>query len=281
MSFGIGLQRDKRRAKAPYDQLLAYQPFHTRDYTDTINPSEQFNNNPALRQYDIANRNRNNLSLTLNLYPHPAVVIGLYHTLNRERYTEELLGVDGQRQRVTTLDVSYTSHSDFTLFGYLTREWLNFAIDGRAFHARGGPGTKEATANDPDNNWRIDNRDTLHTVGAGTRFLLLRGDLTINIKAFYSREKNALGLTTAANLTAEPMPGDYASRRGVEIEGDYYINRLLDIRLGLAYESFRDREWSRDLISPGSDASEELITLMTAEPDYTAYIVYTALRFKW
>ncbi len=281
MSIGIGLQRDKRRYKGAYDHSLAYQPFYTSDYTDTVDSNEQFSNNPALRQYDIANRNRNNLNLTLNLYPYPDVVVGLYHTLNRQRYTEEQLGLDGQRQRVTTLDVSYTPNPDFTLFGYFTREWLGSAIDGREFNSAGPPGTKEATANDPENNWRADNRDLLNTVGAGSRFSLLRGDLTINIKAFYSREKNAIALTTAANLTAEPIPDDYASRRGVEVEADYYINRRLDVRLGFAYESLRDREWSRDLISPGSDASEELITLMAAEPDYTAYIVYTALRFKW
>ena len=113
------------------------------------------------------------------------------------------------------------------------------------------------------------------------RFSLLQDDLQISIKAYYSQEHNRLKITTGANLNAEQLPEDDAKRKGIEIEGDYYVNSQLDIRLGLTYEEFQDSEWTRDVISPGSAASDELITLMTAEPDYSAYVAYTALRFKW
>ncbi len=281
LNFALGLQRDKRRADGGYDQSRVYQVFHTREYIDTISSGEQFDNNPALRQYDIADRERDNINLHLNIHPHPDLIIGLYHQLNRDSYSEELLGLNNQKQRTTTLDLSYTPHQSLTLFGYISREWINFTIDGRNFNSAGPPGTKERTANDPDNNWRLRNRDTLDTIGAGSRFSLLRGDLAISINAFYSRERNRIDYSSGANLSTEPLPQDYARRKGIEIEGDYYLNSQLDIRLGVTFESFRDSEWSRDSIPPGSDASEELITLKGPEPDYTAYVVYTALKFKW
>ena len=273
-SFGLGLQRDIRKARGNYDPSRVFLAYHTEEYIDTVPLEDRFSNNPALRQYDIADRNRDKVNLNLNLYPHPDIVVGLSHSLNREDYADGHLGLEGKKQKSSTLDLSFTPNQEFTLFGYLTYETIDFAIDGRNF-------SDKDDINLIDNNWTVSNYDTLHTLGLGSRFSLLRDDLTISIQAFYSRERNRLDIVTGDAIDAVQLPLDQAKRKGIEVEADYFINSLLDIRLGLAYETFKDSEWSRDVIPPGSDASEELITLMNAEPDYTAYIAYTALRFKW
>jgi len=273
-SFSLGLQRDIRKARGDYDPSQVFLAYHTDEHIDTVPLEERFSNNPELRQYDIADRNRDKINLNINLYPHPDIVVGLNHSLNREDYADGWLGLEGKKQKSSTLDLSFTPNQDLTLFSYFTYETIDFAIDGRNFRS---------TSNTVDlaNNWTVGNYDTLGTLGVGSRFSLLRDDLQISIQAFYSRERNRLNIATGTAIEAVQLPIDRAKRKGIEVEADYFINSLLDIRLGLAYETFKDSEWSRDVIPPGSDASDELITLMNAEPDYTAYIAYTALRFKW
>ncbi len=281
VSANFGLQRDRRRADSGYDNDRAYRIRHTTEYIDTVADNERFDNNPKLRQYDIADRNRDKVRLNLNLYPNSNTTVALYYNKSQAEYPDSSLGLGSNDQDGLTLDINYSPQDKASLFAYYTREKGKFRLDGTSFNSAGPPGTKFNTANDPDNFWQVNNSDDITTLALGGSFTMLREDLQLKAKIYQSNEKSRINFISGANLTATDLPQDNALRRGIELKGEYAFSYNIDIGLGLMYEKYRIDNWSRDGIEPGSSSVEELITLLAPEPDYTAYTLYIMLRFRW
>lgn len=277
------IEQAQRRVVGDYDANAVYSSRHTTDYINSVVvPADRFDNNPLLSQFDIADRDRLTTGATLTYTPRTDTVIGFYYSQTRDDYPDTLLGLESNEQQSFTVDFSYSPEQDYSLFGYYTRETVDFDLVGRYFNAIGPPGTKSTLAGDPDYNWTMANQDDIQTLGIGGTWDLMRGLLRLKAKYDYTEAANKISFTAGPALSLPTaMPTDYSTRHRLELQGDIELDEDAHLDLGLIFERYEADDWTKDGFESGSADVDEILTLEGEEADYTAHMIYAKFRYQW
>jgi MtrB/PioB family decaheme-associated outer membrane protein len=228
------------------------------------------NENPALRKYYLADRDRTKVGAIIDYMATDKLFLSAQVDYNKDDYTDSVIGLTEATQPVYTLDFSYQPRHNITTYGYYTYETIESSQAGSA------AGTTTA-------DWQADFEDTFDTIGLGAKWTDL-GKWDLGADIVLSKSK---GSSVMKDLSATPTnPGQYPDTRteltSVKLWTDYNHSEQLIYKFGLWYEEYSADNWAIDGISVYDPTEVENGMLFGNETlDYDVYVLTASLSYRY
>lgn len=239
---------------------------HNPDFIATLVGDELLANDPYLRRYHIADRDRDELSGNLALYPSASVGVNLLARLSTNDYPDSLVGVQESDNRSIAVDLTYAPAPAWSANLYYSFENYKNRQDG---YARSGGGNPTAfyplSVRDASRNWQVDSEDRVHTLGGGADWQLLGERLKLSLDASYS---DALTESDPGSPGLSWLPlADVTTQVGnLSLKGTYQLAPGRELRLGYYFEDYDSEDFALDQVMV--DTLSNVLLLGNPSPNY-------------
>jgi hypothetical protein len=236
---------------------------HARRDFESYQPVAQLSpaDNPLLRQFDLANRTRDQWLATAAYTPNPKFGIDLTLQQDSDQYNDSPIGLTSDKDYSGTLDANWKPVDKISTDAYITREYIKSEqADSQSFSV-------------PD--WSGTNDVVVDTVGiAGQWHDAIPGvDLGTNLNYSYSRESIAVATGTAE----APFPNNTVNNMAAKLWSRYHINPRCTIHFEYAYERLNTSDWALDGVV--LNTIPNVLALGVISPRYQVNVL--GLRFQY
>lgn len=269
-----------RKRPDSYDPLRDLENSHTREYL--LASGYMFDNLADMRQFDVADRNRQRYGLGMTLLPREDLTIGLNANRNRDQYPASTFGLQEQKTDNYTVDATLTPDEFQSWSLYYTRQNMMWRQTSRAYFEF----DRVKQSSNPANDWTAQHRDAIDTVGINITLNFMEDKLPIQLSYAYSNINTDISFTadptSTINTPPTNMPTLRSKRQTIDLSGTYGIRDDLSVRVGAMMEIYRSSDWATDGLPPGSSAiSSDLLTLSGSAAPYRAFVLSTALNYRF
>ena len=259
--------------------LTSHNPDYIADIT--INdPGELFENDPLIRKFHIADRDRDQFAATANFYPSDVMTITLAGKYNNDDFDETQVGLQKSMNRSISVDFGYTPNKKVAFNLYYTYE--NYDYKQRGFSHPGFLGaltpTTDRIAVFGDGWWNITSEDNTYMGGAGVDWNVIEDKFTINLDFIAS---HTVTETTpySEGLSFFLLPDLKTDVYQVSIKGEYKFKENMGARLRYLFESYDTSDFARDLVAP--DTLSNVILLGNGTPNYSDHVIGVSYFYNW
>ena len=227
--------------------------------------AELTNQNPLLRKYTLADRDRDQAGLLLNFAPAQNLNIGFSTDLMEDDYTDSDLGLTDADSHNYNLDVSYLPTQDIRLHAFYSHD----RIESRQL---GSPAVGSF--------YKVDYDDKVDTFGMGANFedVWKSWDLGVNYR--YSKGIGEIDYTgLSPGLASNSYPDLENELHHIELSAAYDLKSNTRVKFSAIYESMRTDDWALDGISPYPD--KQLLTLGNDTEEYDVFAFMVALEHRF
>lgn len=262
------------------DDYVSNQQFldsHTSAYIATLTPATGlYENDPLLRKYYFADRDKDQVTASVTLMPHDQVTVGLRGSLTLERYDETEIGLTDRDTASITLDASFMPRPDITLSAYGTFDRIRQAQDG---YQRSGVDLFPGFARTAGDFWTVETVDNAYTAGLGAEWAVIADRLNLAADYTFSRALTEYDIEGGSNLTFAGLPQVVTTLHSLSLSGDVQVRENVSVRLGYIFEWFESKDFALDNVD--QDTLANVITLGESSPDYTAHVVGLSAILKF
>ena len=235
--------------------------------------------NPALRKYNLADRDRTKVGGLVNVMATDKLYLGARADYSKDDYTDTAIGLTEATQPTVTVDFSYTPVSNLTTYGYYTWENIESSQRGNDISSGTGPGQALPTPGP----WQADYDDTFDTVGFGGKWTGL-GKFDLGADLVYSKAVGNIKMNHDDPAIAEDQFPDRLSEMvSIKLYTDYHYNKRLSYRLGYWYEEYVADDWAVDGLDPYDPtvvSSTLLLGEQTMDYEVRVFTVSASYRFQ-
>lgn len=274
---GIDFTYGQRRGDQ-YEESAMYDAYRSQTYIDTVTANVRFDNLPAMRKFDIADRDRTRYGANLTLFPATNTTVGLYYNYLQDDYEATTFGLLKNENKSYTIDATYSPVDSVSTYTYYTMENLKAEQGSRAYS---GGATKYTQSTDPNRNWWAENDQNINTLGLGVNFGFMENKLTLGADYSYSESTGAIKFITGSSITATNMPDLKTELQTLKASAKYKLTKNTTLGLGYKYESYKSANWSTDNIDPASTAIANVLTLSGSVPDYQAHQAMLTIAYNF
>lgn len=201
--------------------------------------------NPLLRKYHLADRDRIEAEVKLRHQPMASLSVDLNLQLADDDYTDTEIGLTGATDYGYQLAISYLVNKQLSLYGFAGQQWID--ADQR------GAG------------WNAEINDEFVSLGAGFEYAgLLQDKLTVGGDYLFANSDSSSGNSGAANSQFDDY---YQFSHSVGLFAKYRLSERSHLRLDYRYERYYDTDYT----SVAVDAVEGLVTLGDLDHNYNAH----------
>jgi MtrB/PioB family decaheme-associated outer membrane protein len=282
----VRYQHQERSGDSTY---VSNQPFltgHNPDYIEfleTNDPDGLFENDPLLRKFHLADRDRDQVAAAVNFYPSDVVALTLSGRYNKDDFNESEVGLQDSKNSSISLDASFTPNKMINLHGYLTYE--NYQYRQRAFYHPGFLGdltpTTDRIAVFGENFWGMKSEDDVVTGGGGFDWTVIEDKFTVKadfLASFANTETTPFDV--GADLQPSlPLPDLKTDLYRVTLEGEYKYRENMGVRVRYLYENFDTSDFARDLVTV--DTLDNVILLGNGTPNYSDHVIGVSWFYNW
>ncbi|TKB50487.1 MtrB/PioB family decaheme-associated outer membrane protein [Ferrimonas sediminicola] len=198
--------------------------------------------NPLLRKYHLADRDRIEAEVKLRHQPMASLSVDLNLQFADDHYSDTEIGLTGASDYGYQLALSYLVNTQLSLYGFAGQQWIN--TDQRG------------------DNWRAEINDGFVSLGAGFEYSgLLQDKLTLGGDYLFANSDSNSG---AANGQFDDY---YQYSHSVGLFAEYRLSPRSQLRLDYRYERYYDTDYA----SVAVDAVDGLITLGDLDHNYNAH----------
>lgn len=218
--------------------------------------------NPAMRKFNMADRERDLGRAYIAVSPLTWLSIGLTADVTEDEYNDSQIGLTDAEQNSYALDVSITpvQHINLYLFG---------ARDEIQSHMAGS-----SSFSSPD--WFARQRDTVHTVTSGVELDQLFKNISLGLNYTHSRSR---GEIAQLPVPAIPFPDLRTRLNSAGLYVKYALKERLVLRFDYYKERYRTEDWALDGVDV--DTVPALLALGQMSPDYNVTVLGTALEYRF
>ncbi|WP_435099462.1 MtrB/PioB family decaheme-associated outer membrane protein [Arhodomonas sp. AD133] len=241
------------------------QTLERRDLLDDYEPLDlQPPENPALRKYNLAARDRDMTTITANFTPADRLSVGVTLDRSNDEYGDSEIGLTDADDTSVTLDISTVPTDGMTAYGFLSHQRIDSELQG------------SDTADEP--NWRADFRDTIRSAGVGMKFNdLFTEGFDAGIDYTYTWARGDIDMDKRTTTTS--FPNLDSRLHSFQLFGDYRISESTAVRLDYWYEQYRSDDFFIDDVEP--DTIPAVLTLGRESPDYDVHVVALTFRYRF
>src|SRR5215831_4983578 len=250
--------------RSQFDVSLNYA--HSRRYGTSYTPVPEIvpPENPLLRKFNMADRDRDLVGARAAATPWENVTIGFDYSQANDDYNNSQVGLTSAREYTVGL-VNYAETTEVTSL--------------RLFYSRQRIKSNQAGAqsfsNPPD--WTSDNTDTIQTAGIGVKHGLVPDTMDIGADLTSSRSVGDIKVSTALN---EPgFPSIKSDLDSFKLWATYKVKADLMIRASLWHERYSSQNWAIDGVGPSTIPN--VLTLGETSPQYKVNVASVSLRYRF
>ena len=225
------------------------------------NPDGTPQQNPLMRIYTMADRERDEVKLRVDLTPGERLNIGFDSSTTWDDYYNSVIGLLEGRSWSAAVDCSWVLSDKASANCYLSHE----QIDSRQANA-------ELLA--PSPLWIGKNVDTIDTAGAGFKYSV-REKLDLGIDYTYARSN---GETEIQDAT-EGFPDLNTRLNSARLYVDFAAGKNLSLRLSYWYEDFQSDDWALDGVTPSTIAN--VLSFGQESPSYNVNVIALSGRYEF
>jgi len=219
------------------------------------------NQNPLLRKYNLADRDRQFVEGSVSVaFPRAPVSVGATLYLADDHYRRSVLGLMNSRERRVAADASWNPLESVSVFAHGGYERTTASQTG------------SESFSTPD--WFARNVDRFRTVGAGMRWsgINKRTDAVLDYTYAYGT-----GSILIDRLASAPdrLPELKTQLNSLRLSVVYRWNPALELSGGVQYEDFSSKDWALDGVGPAT-----LPTVLALGADAYRYHV-TVISLSW
>lgn len=263
------------RNASAYDGNFLYLQSHTPQYLKTVPESVRFENDPLIRQYNLADRKRHKLSFSANWLPFEAFSIGLNGHYSQDNYDQNELGLIYTDSFSGTVDLNYTLHEYLDLYSFYSYEssqnkqngYIRFSNAGLLF-----PRNSERF-------WQVDTQDTINTLGLGIDWRVIKDIFDLQLDYTYSNALTQTHTAQDSQSNGESLPDLKTTLHRFNLRANYRLLENMRLQLSYRYEFFATDDYALDNISP--DSIDEVLGLGNSSPDYNAHVVGLSVFYEF
>ena len=211
--------------------------------------------NPLMRKYYMAERDRDGIELAVNAHPTDRLSLGARYESWDEDYDESLVGlVDADRDSYV-VDASFAFRRNVSLYGSFGGE----SVESTQVGAQSNADPNTATPN-----WKSDHDDDYTTANVGFRWGGIAEKWGIEVDYVYAESEGEISLSNAGRPDEYPELETELNRARLGITYDY--SRKIRFVGGVLYEKYDSDDWSVDGVEP--DTLNSVLTWGGDSPDY-------------
>jgi MtrB/PioB family decaheme-associated outer membrane protein len=248
LDMTLRLTREERTLDDPYTAL------------PDVMPEE----NPLLRKFHLASRDRDQLAARITYMASDRVTLGFSGDYAKDDFDPSQVGLIDARDRAYTVDISGAPRDNLTVTVFYGREEIDSTM------------ASSAGFSVPD--WTAGQKDTIDTVGVTLEATDLGKDgFDAGIDYAYSSGNGRITMHT--NAPNASFPNIESRLNTVKLFGRYRINDRLSVRVDYLYERYRSQDFAKDGVAP--DTIPNVLTLGDESPNYSAHFIGTSLNYRF
>ena len=255
-----------RAAVRPLDNLsLSLKLLHGERNHSTYGTAIWFGlpENPLLRKFNLADRQRNSAALRAEFNPTEAITLGASIDYANDRYGESVVGLTAARDVAYGADVSAVLTERTQASAYAQTELMRSRMSGSALGAAA--------------DWRASDKDRVTVLGFSIRHAAIVDKLDVGVEATASRTRSDTLVQTTISDPAFPTAA-MALTSG-RLFATYKVDPKLSITGSLAHETYRSQDWRLDGVQPATVAN--LLAFGTQPSNYEITVLRVALRYRF
>ena len=229
-------------------------------YSTVPNPAAP--ENPLMRKYNMADRERSGMKLRGSVYPGNRSDFGWEFELGDDKYQDSAIGLTDSEYVRVGADFSY-------LIGDAASAYANLYNEQIETEQRNSQSFSE-----PD--WAATTDDTFTTATLGVNYPQLLGPVDTRLEYTWSR---SIG-ETRNNTSGLPLsfPDLRTKRQTLNVGLSYPLSDALSIGFDYYFESFDSDDWSLDGVNP--DTIPNLLALGADAWNYDVNVFYFSVRYQ-
>jgi len=202
-----------------------------------ISPPE----NPLLRKYNLADRQRNLVKVFLSSSFSDALQLSAYADYADDDYSDSRIGLQESQQSTYSLELQYRVSASLS---------MNF----------------DYSVTDMDSmqagvSWKADNEDSIDVAHIGVNYAVMKNKLLLGADFTFSE-----GVGDIAVSTGSGFPSLKNTRQTIELFADYSLDEKSVIHIFLGYEDYKEDDWAINGVVPNT--LDTVLTLGEVSPSY-------------
>ena len=223
--------------------------------------------NPALRTYYLADRDRTRLGTTVDYMPTDRLSFAASVDYNKDNYPDTVIGLTRSKTPSYTLDVSYQPRNNVTTHAFYTHEDIETTQ----------AGSETGTAS-PD--WEAEFDDTANTVGIGATITGIRKKWDAGADLVYTRARGKINIKDVLPPNSgSRYPDLETTLASVKLWTLYRYRRNLAFKFSYWYQDFDADNWAVDNLQ--EDSINKLLLLGEDSQDYDVHVVGVSFVYKF
>ncbi len=216
--------------------------------------------NPLLRKYNLADRDRDQLGITVSYVPQQQWQLSVYVDAYKDLYSNSDLGLLESIQKDYGISWQYQVNKTLSLVA-------DYSITAIESTQAGSQSYSVAT-------WHAVNDDQIDVIHIGVDYNVIPNTLTLGFEYSYAESEGEIRVSTDS-----PLPALTSTRHTYLLHGDYKLNDQSTVTAFYRYEDYEESDWANDGVSPDSIAN--VLSLGEVSPSYQIGIIGVALRYMF
>lgn len=256
--WGKAVARAHENLDLTFKLAHAYRSVSSYHVVPQIDPAE----NPLLRKYNMADRQRDTGGLRTDITVSDAVNVGFGVDYSSDQYPNSTIGLTGDNDVNVSADLSFILSKSTSLQFYLDREQLTSKQSGsQAF----------STAD-----WSAQNQDTIDTAGVGVKHTAIKNKLDLGADYSLSHTRGEITVTSGASSS---FPDLITRLDTIKLYARYQIEKNVSLHGAFQYEHYRTDDWALQGVT--ADTISNVLALGEVPPSYHIGVVTLFLRYKF
>jgi MtrB/PioB family decaheme-associated outer membrane protein len=235
---------------------------------------------PALRKFDLADRDRNRVEMLGQVTPLDLLTFTATFGLGNDDFKRVRFGITGDDNWNIGADIVYVPIPRVSLFTNYNHE----EFDSKMHSVQRPP------FEDPNRLWDSKMRDIIDTVGAGTDLELIPKLLDLRLSYGFSTatgkvKTRPLGTGVGLLTPAVNFPDTKTRLHELNARLSYHLSQNVTARLNYIFERWTDKDFATDPVQPYIVAVDPFasrsVFLGATRPNYSVHIIGLSFRFKF
>lgn len=218
--------------------------------------------NPLMRKYNMADRDRDTLTMRLDFQLTSQTSLGINLDMANDSYPQSEIGLTSGRETILGADVStwLTKTTSANLF--VSFETINSHVAGSQLYSN------------PD--WSGTVNDHFNTAGMGLNHVLINNKLDIGVDYVYSHSLGEIAYIEGGSHSR--LPDLYTTLYSVNIYGNYRLSDKLTVKGAYSYENYNSADWAYDNVN--EDTIANTLALGQESPSYSVNVFMVSMRYQ-